>query len=91
MGFFDKLKAEFIDIVEWLDKSNDTMLYRFERYHNEIKNGAKLVVRESQVAVFVNEGQIADVFQPGTYTLETRNLPILATLKGWKYGFKQSL
>ncbi|MCP5052130.1 MAG: SPFH domain-containing protein [bacterium] len=87
MGFFEKLRAEFIDIVEWLDSSNDTMIYRFERYHNEIKNGAKLVVRESQVAVFVNEGQIADVFQPGTYTLETKNLPILATLKGWKYGF----
>lgn len=87
MGFFEKLKAEFIDIVEWLDPSDDTMVYRFERYHNEIKNGAKLVVRESQVAVFVNEGQVADVFQPGTYTLETKNLPILATLKGWKYGF----
>ncbi len=87
MGLFDKLKAEFIDIIEWLDPSNDTMLYRFERYQNEIKYGAKLVVRESQVAVFVNEGQLADVFQPGTYTLETKNVPILATLKGWKYGF----
>lgn len=87
MGIFDKLKAEFIDIVEWLDQSNDTMIHRFERYHNEIKNGAKLTVRESQVAVFVSEGQVADVFQPGMYTLETRNLPILATLKGWKYGF----
>jgi len=87
MGLFEKLRAEFIDIIEWLDSSNETMIYRFERYHNEIKNGAKLVVRESQVAVFVSEGQIADVFQPGTYTLETKNLPILATLKGWKYGF----
>jgi len=87
MGLFDKLKAEFIDIVEWLDPSNDIMLHRFERYHNEIKNGAKLTVRESQVAVFVSEGQVADVFQPGMYTLETKNLPILATLKGWKYGF----
>lgn len=87
MGIFDKLKAEFIDIIEWLDPSNDTMLYRFPRYHNEIKYGAKLVVRESQVCVFVNEGEIADVFQPGTYTLETKNIPILTTLKGWKYGF----
>lgn len=87
MGLFDKLKGEFIDIIEWLDPSNDIMLYRFERYHNEIKNGAKLVVRESQVAVFVSEGQIADVFQPGMYTLETKNLPILTTIKGWKYGF----
>ncbi len=87
MGLFDKLKAEFIDIIEWLDPSNDIMLYRFERYHNEIKNGAKLTVRESQAAVFVSEGQVADVFEPGMYTLETKNLPILATLKGWKYGF----
>jgi membrane protease subunit (stomatin/prohibitin family) len=87
MGLFDKIKGEFIDIIEFLDPSNDTMIYRFDRYGNEIKNGAKLVVRESQVAVFVNEGQIADVFQPGTYTLETKNLPILSTLKGWKYGF----
>lgn len=87
MGIFDKLKAEFIDIIEWLDPSNDIMLYRFDRYHNEIKNNAKLIVRESQVAVFVSEGQVADVFQPGMYTLETKNLPILTTLKGWKYGF----
>ena len=87
MGLFDKLKGEFIDIVEWLDPSNNTIAYRFERYQNEIKMGAKLTVRESQVAVFVNEGQIADVFQPGMYTLSTENMPILSTLKGWKYGF----
>ncbi len=87
MGIFDKLKQELIDIIEWLDSTHVTMIYRFERYQNEIKYGAKLVVRESQVAVFVNEGQIADVFQPGTYTLETKNVPILTTLKGWKYGF----
>jgi len=87
MGIFDKLKAEFIDIIEWLDPSGDTMVYRFERFQNEIKYGAKLVVRETQVAVFVNEGQIVDVFGPGTYTLTTQNMPILTTLKGWKYGF----
>ncbi|QQS08268.1 MAG: SPFH domain-containing protein [Phycisphaerales bacterium] len=87
MDIWKKLSAELIDIVEWLDSSQDTLVYRFERYQNEIKYGAKLVVREGQAAVFVNEGAIADVFQPGTYTLETRNLPILATLKGWKYGF----
>lgn len=87
MGLFDKLRGEFIDIIEWLDPTNDTMVYRFERYQNEIKNGAKLTVRESQVAVFINEGQIADIFKPGMYTLTTENLPILATLKGWKYGF----
>jgi len=84
----DKLVAEFIDIVEWIDDTNDTLAYRFERHQNEIKYGAKLVVREGQTAVFVNEGQLADVFKPGTYTLTTQNIPILATLKGWKYGFE---
>jgi membrane protease subunit (stomatin/prohibitin family) len=87
MGLMDKLRGEFIDIIEWLDDSRDTIVWRFPRYDNEIKMGAKLVVRESQTAVFVNEGQVADAFAPGTYTLETQNLPILSTLKGWKYGF----
>ncbi|MET8001430.1 SPFH domain-containing protein [Nonomuraea glycinis] len=87
MAFFDRIRGEFIDIVEWLDDSRDTMVWRFPRHDNEIKMGAKLVVRESQTAVFVNEGRIADVFPPGTHTLQTRNLPILSTLKGWKYGF----
>jgi membrane protease subunit (stomatin/prohibitin family) len=87
MGLFDKLKGEFIDIIEWTDSSNDTIVWRFPRYQNEIKNGAKLTVRESQVAVFVNEGQVADAFTPGMYELTTQNLPILSTLKGWKYGF----
>ncbi|UNY99624.1 SPFH domain-containing protein [Zhouia spongiae] len=91
MGIFDeiknKLKHEFIDIIEWLDNTNDVIVYRFERYQNEIKNGAKLIVREGQMAVFINEGRLADVFNPGTHTLNTENLPILATLKGWKYGF----
>src|SRR6185436_19962021 len=88
MGIWDKIKGELIDIIEWLSDSPDTMVYRFERYNNEIKNGAKLVVREGQAAVFENEGKLADVFLPGTYTLNTQNLPILATLKGWKYGFE---
>ena len=83
-----KLRGELIDIVEWLDASNDTLVYRFERYGNEIKYGAQLVVREGQYAVFVNEGEIGDVFGPGHYTLETKNLPVLSTLKGWKYGFE---
>ncbi|MGB5942466.1 MAG: SPFH domain-containing protein [Leeuwenhoekiella sp.] len=91
MGLFDKIKEklshEFIDIVEWLDYTDDTIAHRFERYQNEIKNNAKLIVREGQTAVFINEGQLADVFEPGTYTLNTKNLPILTTLKGWKYGF----
>jgi membrane protease subunit (stomatin/prohibitin family) len=87
MGFFDKLKGELIDIIEWTDDSANTMIWRFPRYQNEIKNGAQLIVRESQQAIFVNEGKIADVFNPGRYVLETKNLPILATLLGWKYGF----
>lgn len=83
----EKLTHEFIDIIEWLDYTDDTIAHRFERYQNEIKNGAKLIVREGQTAVFINEGQLADVFTPGTYDLTTQNLPILSTLKGWKYGF----
>lgn len=87
MGFMDKVKGQFIDIVEFLDESRDTLVWRFPRQGNEIKNNAQLVVREGQVAIFESEGQIADVFTPGTYTLETKNLPILSDLKGWKYGF----
>lgn len=87
MGLLDKVKGQFIDIVEFLDDSRDTIVWRFPRQGNEIKMGAKLVCREGQAAVFENEGKIADVFQPGTYTLETQNMPILSDLKGWKYGF----
>ncbi|MBK8325169.1 MAG: SPFH domain-containing protein [Betaproteobacteria bacterium] len=87
MALWDKLMGELVDIVEWLDDTNDTLAYRFERYQNEIKYGAKLVVREGQVAVFINEGKLADVFQPGTHELTTQNMPILATLRGWKFGF----
>jgi membrane protease subunit (stomatin/prohibitin family) len=87
MGLFDKLKNEFIDIIEWTDNTSDTIVWKFPRYQNEIKMGAKLTVRESQVAVFMNEGSIADVFKPGMYTLSTENIPIMSTLKGWKYGF----
>jgi membrane protease subunit (stomatin/prohibitin family) len=87
VGLFGKLRGELIDIIEWLDDSRDTLVWRFPRHDNEIKMGARLVVRESQAAVFVNEGTIADTFDPGTHTLETRNLPVLSTLKGWKYGF----
>ncbi|WP_134767226.1 SPFH domain-containing protein [Nocardioides sp. 1609] len=87
MGLMDAIRGEFIDIIEFLDDSRDTLVWRFPRHDNEIKNGAQLVVREGQQAVFVNEGQIADVFGPGTHSVETKNLPILSTLKGWKYGF----
>jgi membrane protease subunit (stomatin/prohibitin family) len=87
MSLWDKVRGELIDIIQWLDDTNDTLVYRFERYNNQIKYGAKLTVREGQSAVFVNEGKIADVFDPGMYTLETKNLPVLSTLQGWKYGF----
>jgi membrane protease subunit (stomatin/prohibitin family) len=87
MGIFDKLKGEFIDIIEYLDDSDTTLVYKFNRYNNEIKNGARLTVRESQTAVLINEGKLADVFSPGMYELTTNNLPILSTLQGWKYGF----
>lgn len=87
MGLFGKITGEFVDIIEWLDQSNDTIAYRFERFQNEIKMGAKLTVRPGQKAVFVNEGQIADVFDPGMYTLSTQNLPVMSTLRGWSYGF----
>lgn len=87
MGILDKLRGEFIDIIEWTDPSQNTLAYRFERYGNEIKNGAKLTVRPGQEAIFVSEGKIADVFKPGMYELTTQNLPILTTILGWKYGF----
>ncbi len=87
MGFWDKIFGEFIDVIDWLDESNDTLVYRFERYNNEIKYGAKLTVRQAQAAVFVNEGEIADVLGPGIYELDTKNLPILTTLQHWDHGF----
>src|SRR5438552_3007549 len=88
MGVMDKLRDEFIDIIEWTEPAeNDVLAYRFPRYQNEIKMGARLIVREGQNAVFVNEGRVADIHNPGTYILNTENMPILSTLKGWKYGF----
>ncbi len=87
MGLFNMLKNEFIDIIEWQDNTNDTLVWKFPRFQNEIKMNAKLTVRESQQAVFLNEGVIADVFKPGMYSLQTQNMPVLSTLKGWKYGF----
>ena len=87
MGFFEKLRNELIDIIEWVDDSRHTLVWRFPRYQNEIKNGAQLIVRPGQMAVFVHRGEIADVFEPGNYTLTTDNLPLLSTIQGWKYGF----
>src|SRR5437588_832672 len=87
MGIFDAMKAQFIEVIEWLDDSGNTMMYRFPVRQQEIKNGAQLIVRESQSAVFVYEGQIADVFTPGRYSISGGNTPVLTKLGAWKYGF----
>jgi membrane protease subunit (stomatin/prohibitin family) len=91
MSIIDKIKQEalnqFIEVIEWLDDSQNTLLYRFPVHGQEIKNGAQLIVRESQTAVFVYEGQVADVFTPGKYTIDGGNTPILTKLGAWKYGF----
>src|SRR3954454_9687249 len=95
MSIFDKVKDEamhqFIEVIEWLDNTGDTMLYRFPVQGQEIKNGAQLIVRESQAAVFVHEGQVADVFGPGRYSIEGGNTPILSKLGAWKYGFNSPI
>ncbi|MGC3936188.1 SPFH domain-containing protein [Roseobacter sp. EG26] len=88
MGIFDFLSGEFIDVIHWTDNTRDTMVWRFEREGHEIKYGAKLTVREGQAAVFVHEGQLADVFTPGLYMLETNNMPIMTTLQHWDHGFR---
>jgi len=87
MGILDALRSQFIEVIEWLDDSGNTLLYRFPVHGQEIKNGAQLTVRESQTAVFVFQGQIADVFNPGLYTIDGGNTPILTKLGAWKYGF----
>ncbi|WP_433590491.1 SPFH domain-containing protein [Nocardia sp. CA-145437] len=87
MGLFDMIRGEFVDIIEWLDDSRTTLAWRFPRYENEIKNGAELIVREGQQAVFVYRGQLADKYGPGHYTLTTENMPIMSTLQGWRHGF----
>ncbi len=88
MGILDFLSGQFIDVIDWVDDTRDTMVWRFEREGHEIKYGAKLTVREGQAAVFVHEGQLADVFTPGLYMLETNNMPILTTLNHWDHGFE---
>ncbi|MDO5528986.1 MAG: SPFH domain-containing protein, partial [Paracoccus sp. (in: a-proteobacteria)] len=88
MALFNFLSGEFIDVIDWTSDNRNTMVWRFERRGNAIKYGAKLTVREGQAAVFVHEGQIADVFGPGLYILETNNMPILTTLQHWDHGFR---
>jgi len=95
MGLFDQLRnlgkkasSQFIEIIEWMDETGDTLVYRFPVFEQQIKMGAQLTVRENQVALLVNEGRAADLFGPGLHKLVTRNIPVLTTLKGWKYGFE---
>ena len=88
MGLMDYLRGQLIDIIEWTDDSRDTISYRFPDNDAEIKNGAQLIVRESQVAQFVYLGEFGDTFGPGKHSLTTDNIPILTNLKSWKYGFE---
>jgi excisionase family DNA binding protein len=88
MGLMDYLKTQFLEIIQWEDDSRDTLSYRYPDLNKEIKRGAQLIVRESQVAQFVYLGQFGDTFGPGKWTLTTDNIPILSTLKGWKYGLE---
>lgn len=88
MGLMDYLKTQFLEIIQWEDDSRDTISYRYPDMNKEIKRGAQLIVRESQVAQFVYLGQFGDTFGPGKWSLTTDNIPILSTLKGWKYGFE---
>ncbi len=95
MGIFDDIKnkafGQFIDVIEWIDATRNTLVWKFPRGDNEIKNGAQLIVRESQAAVFIHEGELGDVFGPGRHELTTNNIPILTTLKIWKYAFKSPI
>jgi len=88
MSLINYLKTQFLEIIQWQDDSRDTISFRYPDMQKEIKRGAQLIVRESQVAQFVYEGQFGDTFGPGTHSLVTANIPILSDLKGWKYGFE---
>lgn len=88
MGLFDIFSGQFIDIIEWVDGTRDTLSWKYPDNDKEIKMGAQLTVRESQAAILINEGTMADIFTPGRYELTTRNMPILTTLRSWKHGFE---
>lgn len=87
MGLFDKILGEFIDVIEWVDDTPDTLVHRFPTHNREIQMGSSLTVRESQTAVFVYRGSIADVFEPGHHKLITANMPVMTTLQHWDHGF----
>lgn len=89
MGFFSNIiKGQLIDVIEWTDQTANTMVHKYDMNGKEIMMGAQLTVRESQVAIFVNEGQLADVYTPGRYTLSTANMPVMTALKAWQFGFE---
>src|SRR5574339_734239 len=88
MGLMDYLKGQFLEIIQWEDDSRDTLSWRFPDEDKEIKRGAQLIVRESQTCQFIYLGQFGDTFAPGKHSLTTDNIPVLSTLKGWKYGFE---
>ena len=88
MGLMDFIKKQFIDILQWTEQDEETLVWRFPMAEMEIQYGASLTVRESQIAVFVNEGQVADVFGPGMYKLSTQTLPVLTYLKNWDKLFE---
>jgi len=88
VGMFDFIKKQFIDVIQWTEEENGVLAYRFPMVDKEIQNGAQLTVRDSQVALFVNEGEVADVFEPGLHTLTTKTLPILTSLNNWDKLFQ---
>ena len=88
MALMDFIKKQFIDIIQWTEESDGTLAWRFPMADMEIQNGASLTVRESQMALFVNEGKVADVFGPGIYKLTTQTLPVLTYLKNWDKLFE---
>jgi membrane protease subunit (stomatin/prohibitin family) len=88
MGIFDFIRNELIEVIDWVDNSNDTVIWKFQDKENNIKNGAKLTVRETQKVLLMNEGEFGDEYLPGLHTLSTNNMPITTTLKSWKYGFE---
>lgn len=91
MGIYEFIKGQVIDVIEYVDDNSKLIVHKYERPGNEIKQGAKLIVRESQVALFVKGGRLADILYPGTHTLDTGNLPILSTLMSFKFGFNSPL
>ena len=86
MGVFDFLSKQFIDVIDWMDEPG-VLAIRYPIQDREIQNGAQLTVREGQVAAFINEGKVADIFEPGLHTLSTQNMPILTALMNWDKAF----